>query len=86
MTFAPRLIANNSLMLRDMLVAGLGIGSLPSFVADPGNRRRQTGAAVPEQIAEAHQVFAVYPTRRHVQQKVSLFTEFVREQGLMTAN
>ena len=30
-----RLIANNSLMLRDMLVAGLGIGSLPSFVADP---------------------------------------------------
>ncbi|WP_227818426.1 hypothetical protein [Serratia marcescens] len=29
------MIANNSLMLRDMLVAGLGIGSLPSFVADP---------------------------------------------------
>ncbi|QXX98122.1 LysR family transcriptional regulator [Serratia marcescens] len=85
-TFTPRLIANNSLMLRDMLVAGLGIGSLPSFVADPDIAAGRLVRLFPEQIADVHQIFAVYPTRRHVQQKVSLFTEFVREQGLMTAN
>ncbi len=85
-TFTPRLIANNSLMLRDMLVAGLGIGSLPSFVADPEIAAGRLVQLFPEQIADVHQVFAVYPTRRHVQQKVSLFTELVREQGLMTAN
>ncbi len=84
--FTPRLIANNSLMLRDMLVAGLGIGSLPSFVADPEIAAGRLVRLFPELIADVHQVFAVYPTRRHVQQKVSLFTEFVREQGLMTAN
>ncbi len=30
---------NNSLLLRDMLVAGLGIGALPSFLADPAIAR-----------------------------------------------
>lgn len=80
----PRFTANNSLMLRDMLVAGLGIGSLPSFVADPEIAAGRLVPLFPAMAAETHQVFAVYPTRRHLQRKVRLFTEFVRECGLRT--
>lgn len=75
----PRLTANNSLMLRDMIGAGLGIGSLPSFVADPEIAAGRLVRLFPDFSSEAHQVFAVYPTRRHVQHKVRLFTDFIRE-------
>ncbi|MCY1450758.1 LysR substrate binding domain protein [compost metagenome] len=34
-TRPARVSANNSLLLRDLLVAGLGIGALPSFLAAP---------------------------------------------------
>ncbi|VEA64137.1 D-malate degradation protein R [Serratia plymuthica] len=75
----PRLTANNSLMLRDMIGAGLGIGSLPSFVADPEIAAGRLVRLFSDFSSEAHQVFAVYPTRRHVQYKVRLFTDFIRE-------
>ncbi|QJW56752.1 HTH-type transcriptional regulator DmlR [Serratia plymuthica] len=78
----PRLTANNSLMLRDMIGAGLGIGSLPSFVADPEIAAGRLVRLFPDFSSEAHQVFAVYPTRRHVQHKVRLFTDFIREAWL----
>ncbi len=76
---ARQLISEKAVASADPTGAGFLFGS---YVDDHRTRRELVEA----QIAEAHQVFAVYPTRRHVQQKVSLFTEFVREQGLMTAN
>ncbi|MGO2369055.1 MAG: LysR substrate-binding domain-containing protein [Serratia sp. (in: enterobacteria)] len=75
----PRFTANNSLMLRDMIGAGLGIGSLPSFVADPEIAAGRLVRLFPDSVSHTHQLFAVYPTRRHVQQKVRLFADFIRD-------
>lgn len=74
----PRLLANNSLMLRDMVGAGLGIASLPSFVADPWIANGQLVELFPQLAAGAFQVFAVHTTRQHLQHKVRLFIDFLQ--------
>ncbi len=75
-----RLSANNSLMLRDMLLAGLGIGALPSFLAKPFLERGELVAVLTDHTFPMRHVFAVYPTSRHLQQKVRVFIDFLAEE------
>ncbi|MFD4837480.1 LysR family transcriptional regulator [Achromobacter sp. NPDC058515] len=70
---------NNSLMLRDLLVAGLGIGALPSFLAHPAIAAGQLERVLPALAAPARHVYAVYPTNRHLQPKVRAFIDFLAE-------
>lgn len=72
---------NNSLMLRDLLVAGLGIGALPSFLARPAIAAGQLVALnFPGLAVQARHVYAVYPTQRHLQPKVRAFVDFLAEE------
>ncbi|MGO4706001.1 LysR family transcriptional regulator [Microvirga sp. 2MCAF38] len=74
-----KLSANNSIILRDMIVAGMGIGALPSFIAKPEIGR---GALVPVLVDHAfprRHVYAVYPTTRHLQSKVRVFLDFLTD-------
>lgn len=68
---------NNSLMLRDLLIAGLGIGALPSFLADPAIARGELQRVLAAFVDEPRHVYAVYPTSRHLQPKVKAFVEFL---------
>ena len=68
---------NNSLLLRDLLIAGLGIGALPSFLADPAIARGELRRVLPAFMDEPRHVYAVYPTGRHLQPKVKAFVEFL---------
>ena len=68
---------NNSLLLRDLLIAGLGIGALPSFLADPAIARGELRRVLPAFMDEPRHVYAVYPTTRHLQPKVKAFVEFL---------
>ena len=68
---------SNSLLLRDLLVAGLGIGALPSFLADPAMARGELRRVLPAFMDEPRHVYAVYPTGRHLQPKVKTFVEFL---------
>ena len=68
---------NNSLLLRDLLIAGLGIGALPSFLADPAIARGELRRVLPAFMDEPRHVYAVYPTSRHLQPKVKAFVEFL---------
>ena len=70
---------NNSLMLRDLLVAGLGIGALPSFLADPAIADGRLARVLPDLPAAPRHVYAVYPTSRHLQPKVKAFVDFLAE-------
>ncbi|MGO4387667.1 LysR family transcriptional regulator [Microvirga sp. 2YAF29] len=74
-----RLSANNSIMLCDMLLAGMGIGALPSFIAKP---QIDSGALVTvltdHEFPQRH-VYAVYPTSRHLQRKVRVFLDFLAD-------
>ena len=74
----PSLVsANNSLLLGHMLVAGAGIGSLPSFIACPLFNK---GKLIPVDVGwkfRERKIFALYPTNRHLQKKVRVFVEFL---------
>lgn len=75
----PRLTVGNSLFLRDLLLQGMGIGSLPSFIAEPcfGDARLRpilTDYRMPER-----RIFAVTPTRRGIDAKARAFLDFLQD-------
>jgi len=76
-TLPTRVTANNSLLLRDLLVAGLGIGALPSFLAAPALASGELQQVLPDHRYPPRFVYAVYPTARHLQPKVRAFIDFL---------
>ncbi|MDR2872791.1 MAG: LysR family transcriptional regulator [Xanthomonadaceae bacterium] len=74
-----RASVNNNMLLRDLLIAGLGIGSLPSFLAEPAIVQ---GTLTPI-LAQYHQperhIHAVYPGNRHLQPRVHTLISFLAE-------
>jgi len=71
--------ANNSLVAREAVVAGRGIASLAYFVIEQqvlsGQLERVFADAQPEVLS----VFAIYPDRRYLSPKVSVFIEFLQQ-------
>lgn len=74
-----RLQVDNSLMLREALLAGLGLTLTPHFVVDDLLASRKLVALLPECMPPAHAVFGVTTQRRHVPMKVQCFLDFVEE-------
>lgn len=73
----PRAAVGNSLVLRDLLEAGLGIGALPSFLARPSMAAGRLVRVLPDHRFAPRQIYAVYPTTRHLQPKVRALVEFL---------
>lgn len=78
-TLPTRVSASNSLLLRDLLVAGMGIGALPSFLAAPALASGQLQQVLADHRYPPRFVYAVYPTQRHLQPKVRAFIDFLGE-------
>lgn len=78
-TQPTRVSANNSLLLRELLVAGTGIGALPSFLAAPALASGQLQQVLPDHHYPQRIVYAVYPTQRHLQPKVRAFIDFLHD-------
>ena len=76
-TLPARVTVNNSLLLRDLLVAGVGIGALPSFLAAPALASGTLQQVLPDHRYPPRFVHAVYPTARHLQPKVRAFIDFL---------
>jgi DNA-binding transcriptional LysR family regulator len=76
-----RLQVDNSMMLREALLAGLGITLTPHFVVDDLLASRQLTALLPHCVPAPHTVFGITTQRRHLPMKVQCFLDFV-EAGL----
>ena len=74
-----RLQVDNSLVLREALLAGLGVTLTPHFVVDDLLASRKLVALLPECMPPAHGVFGVTTQRRHLAMKVRCFLEFIEE-------
>ncbi|MDN2710825.1 LysR family transcriptional regulator [Janthinobacterium sp. SUN118] len=74
-----RFSADSSLLLADMLVAGVGVGALPSFVAAPLLASGALARVLPSHGMARRGVYALYPDGRHVPQKVRAFCDFLAE-------
>ncbi|MDE0727600.1 MAG: LysR family transcriptional regulator [Alphaproteobacteria bacterium] len=69
--------ANNGEVLRDVALAGAGIVALPSFVVGEALRAGQLVELLPECVPQTHDIYAVYPHRRHLTPKVRAFVDFL---------
>lgn len=72
-----RMWLDNSLMLGQMLAAGQGIGSLPSFIARPMLAQGALERVLPGWHLQPRVAYIVYPGNRHLQTKVRALSDFL---------
>jgi DNA-binding transcriptional LysR family regulator len=70
---------NNSLALREVLLAGVGIALTPRFVVGPDLRAGRLKAVLTDYPVRPLSVHAVYPERRNLSPKVRAFVDFTAE-------
>ena len=71
--------ANNSLALREALLAGAGIMRTPTFVVGHDIQAGRLVALLGNYQALEISIFLVYPQRRHLSPKVRAFVDFMAE-------
>ncbi len=74
----PRVRVGNSLVLRDLLIAGQGIGTLPEFVSDAPEASGTLVRVLPDHELPAPEVFAVTASRLGMDAKVKAFLDHLR--------
>ncbi len=74
----PEIRVGNSLVLRDLLIAGQGIGTLPSFISDAPEKRGDLVRVLPDWELPAPQIFAVTASRLGMDAKVTAFLDHLR--------
>ena len=72
-----RMWLDNSLMLGQMLAAGQGVGSLPSFIARPMLAHGTLERVLPTWQLQPRVAYIVYPGNRHLQTKVRTLSDFL---------
>lgn len=75
---AAQLRVGSSLVLRDMLVAGQGIGALPDFIADAAVRVGQLVPVLPDHALPVRHVYAVTASRYGLDAKASAFLAYLQ--------
>lgn len=75
----PRYAVTSSLAVRDALKAGLGIGRIPELYVREDLAAGRLVQILPESSTGSFDLFAVYPSRRHLPPKVAAFLDFVVE-------
>ncbi|WP_417478705.1 LysR substrate-binding domain-containing protein [Maricaulis sp.] len=74
----PQVRVGNSLVLRDLLIAGQGIGTLPDFVSNAPEARGELVRVLPDWELPAPEIFAVTASRLGMDTKVMAFLEHLR--------
>jgi DNA-binding transcriptional LysR family regulator len=74
----PEVKVGNSLVLRDLLIAGHGIGTLPDFVSDEAEARGELVRVLPDWELPAPEIFAVTASRLGMDARVTAFIEHLR--------
>jgi DNA-binding transcriptional LysR family regulator len=69
--------ANSGHMLCALAVAGMGIGFEPDFIVAPEVRAGRLVPLLPDYTPPAIDIYAAYPSRRHLSAKVRAFVDFL---------
>ncbi|MDI1483195.1 LysR family transcriptional regulator [Polyangium sp. y55x31] len=75
----PRIAGDDMWFLREVIKAGAGIGSLPSFMADADVAAGTLVRVLPRWTAYSGTVYLVHSGRKHLPPKVTAFRELVAE-------
>lgn len=76
---SPQLSLGSSIVLRDMLIAGQGIGALPSFISDPFEATGELRRVLPNHELARRYVYAVTPSRLGVDAKTVAFLDHLKK-------
>jgi DNA-binding transcriptional LysR family regulator len=71
--------ANNGRFLAALALAGMGIVLEPDFIVAPELRAGRLAAVLPGYTPPASEIYAAYPSRRHLSAKVRVFVEFLAQ-------
>ncbi len=71
--------ADNSLVLIDAMLRGLGVGLVPRVMMRNELAEGRLETALDEWRAETRQLFAVYPSREHLPERVRALVRFLKE-------
>lgn len=71
----PTIRVGNSLVLRDLLISGQGIGTLPEFVSKDAVARGELVCVLPDWELPAPEIFAVTASRLGMDAKVTAFLD-----------
>ncbi|MGB8622177.1 MAG: LysR substrate-binding domain-containing protein [Paracoccaceae bacterium] len=74
----PPVRVGNSLVLRDLLIAGQGIGTLPDFVSNEAEAQGALVRVLPDWELPAPEIFAVTASRLGMDAKVRAFLDHLR--------
>ena len=76
---APTVRVGNSLVLRDLLIAGQGIGTLPDFVSNTPESKGELVRVLSDWELPAPEIFAVTASRLGMDAKVTAFLDHLRK-------
>lgn len=79
MDLDPPIRVGNSLVLRDLLIAGQGIGTLPDFVSRDAVARGELVRVLPDWELPAPEIYAVTASRLGMDAKVTAFLDHLCE-------
>ncbi|MBW2161622.1 MAG: hypothetical protein JRH14_16920 [Deltaproteobacteria bacterium] len=65
--------------IRDLAIAGLGIGLVPDFVATEALRKGKLRQVLPDAVALRWSILAVYPRRRYLPLRVRAYVDHLVE-------
>ena len=74
----PPIRVGNSLVLRDLLIAGQGVGTLPDFISTEPEARGALVRVLPDWELPAPEIFAVTASRLAMDAKVTAFLDHLR--------
>lgn len=74
----PRVAVGNSLVLRDLLIAGYGIGTLPDFISNAAEARGELVRVLPHHELPARDIYAVTASRFGMDTRVAAFLDHLR--------
>jgi DNA-binding transcriptional LysR family regulator len=72
-------IVNNSDAIAQTLLQGLGICQMPTFIVSSYLASGQLVALLDDYSLPQHAIYAVYPDRKHLPEKVKVFINFMKE-------
>lgn len=73
-----RHMIGSSLALRDMLIAGMGIGTLPDFISDAPEAAGDLIRVLPQHTLPPRQIYAVTASRLAADAKTAAFLDFLQ--------
>lgn len=74
-----RVAANSPRAVREITMAGGGIGMIPRFIVEDALKSGELVAVLPEYRTLEFGLFAIYPHRRYLAKKVRCFVDFLTE-------